>query len=517
MLQLFRTAVGVMGAARVDAPGTAAAIPSLGNGTEHAVWTERDQIQAYQFLRRRLVSALAKADANHPTSPSRRLVLGTVLGAAAALLTTAGFGVAGLLKPSASPNWRQAGQVIVEQGSGAHFVLGSDGLLHPVLNEASALLLAGADRTVTASANSLRGAPRGATLGIPGAPDALPTAGDMLAPALVTCSSVSADQPASAVPTSTVLLAADAASAGAGLHVLPAGGALLVQPPSGDEYLVTGGVRYRMRGASAVIALGMRGQDALRVSADWLDTVPAGRDLSVQAVAGAGLPGPAVDGLATRVGQILESAGPIGAGAYYLVRSDGLEPITQTQMALVLADTANAAAYPGGTPAVRQVSVAAIAAAQVRTAGADAAGYPERVPALVGLPSAGTVVVCAAGDGQNAAQLAIGTALPLPDGARVMPTGAGGAGPVADQVYVPPSSGALVAAAVAPGAPTGAIYLITDTGMKYPVVGAAAVKALGYGQLSPVTVSQNLLALLPTGPALSQLAAQAVSRAGVSE
>ena len=32
------------------------------------MWTERDQIQAYQFLRRRLVSALTVADANHPVA-----------------------------------------------------------------------------------------------------------------------------------------------------------------------------------------------------------------------------------------------------------------------------------------------------------------------------------------------------------------------------------------------------------------------------------------------------------------
>ncbi|MBF9130775.1 type VII secretion protein EccB [Plantactinospora sp. S1510] len=44
------------------------------------MWTQRDLIQAYQFLRRRLVSALASADADHPVSPSGRLLLGTALG-----------------------------------------------------------------------------------------------------------------------------------------------------------------------------------------------------------------------------------------------------------------------------------------------------------------------------------------------------------------------------------------------------------------------------------------------------
>src|ERR1700743_1118721 len=83
------------------------------------VWTQRDQIQAYQFLRRRLVSALVTGDANHPTSPSRRLVLSTILGIAAAVLTAAVFGVIGLLNPSGSNDWQQGGQVIVERGTGA--------------------------------------------------------------------------------------------------------------------------------------------------------------------------------------------------------------------------------------------------------------------------------------------------------------------------------------------------------------------------------------------------------------
>ena len=130
------------------------------------MWTQRDQIQAYQFLRRRLVSALVAADANHPVSPSRRLVLGTVLGLAVALLVTAVFGIIGLLNPSGGKDWLAGGKVIVEEGTGARFVLGADGVLHPVLNYASARLLAGGngDATVSVSSENLGKAGRGAYL-----------------------------------------------------------------------------------------------------------------------------------------------------------------------------------------------------------------------------------------------------------------------------------------------------------------------------------------------------------------
>src|SRR5689334_17124638 len=139
------------------------------------MWTQRDQLQAYQFLRRRLVSALQVGDANHPSSPSRRVVLGAALGTACALLLTAGFAIAGALHPGADQNWRNPGQVVIERETGAAYVLGADGLLHPVLNYVSARLLAGT-ATATVSARALAGVPRGPLLGIPGAPGSLPPA-----------------------------------------------------------------------------------------------------------------------------------------------------------------------------------------------------------------------------------------------------------------------------------------------------------------------------------------------------
>jgi type VII secretion protein EccB len=480
------------------------------------VWTERDQIQANQFLRRRLVSALATGDANHPTSPGRRLVLGTVMGAVAVLLVAAGFGIVGILKPASSVDWRQSGQVILEQGTGAHFVLGSDGLLHPVINEASALLLAGTDKTVTASASALSSAPRGVTLGIAGAPESLPPASGLLTPTLVTCSSAPAGQSGTAAPTTSVLLtgANRAAGALAGMRALSARQGLLVQAPGGAPYLVAGGYRYQLPAPAAVVALGYQNVAPVPVAPSWLGTLPAGRDLALVAIPGAGGPGPAVGGAATRVGQVLTTSSALGGPAeYYLVRAGGLEPITQTEAVLVLGDTANAAAYPAAAPKVLPSSLAAVASAPQQTAGADASGYPARIPAPADA-GAGTVVVCAAGDGRDVASVAVGPALPLPAGARAMSTGATSGDVVAGQVYVPPGSGALVAAQAAPGARPTTTYLVTDEGVKFPVANAAARSSLGYGSVKPVPVSTTLLDLLPTGPALDRAAAEAVVTGG---
>lgn len=475
------------------------------------MWTERDQIQAYQFLRRRLVSALAAGDGNHPVSPSRRLVLGTVMGAVVVLLAAAAAGAAGLISPTSTVDYRQSGQVILEQGSGALFVFGSDGSLHPVINEASALLLAGADKVVTAPASALNSAPRGTTLGIPGAPDSLPSAAALLAPVLVSCSSIAA-----ATPTSTLLVtgAGHAADMLGSLRGLAADRGLLVQLPGGGTYLVSGGYQYQLPAQADVVALGYQGVTALPVAPSWLDSLPVGRDLGLVAVPGAGQAGPAVGGVGTRVGQVLATSSALGgASSYYLVRSTGLEPITQTEALLVLADTANAAAYPNGTAKVVQSSVADVASAPQYPAGSDASGYPAQVPAPADATS-GAAVVCAAGNGNSAASVAVGSALPLPSGAKAIPAGAGPGDGVASQVYVPPGSGALVVAQAGPSARKTITYLITDQGMKFRVADSAARQSLGYGSSKPVSVSPALLALLPSGPQLSAATAQAVVSVG---
>jgi type VII secretion protein EccB len=463
------------------------------------VWTQRDQIQAYQFLRRRLVSALVAGDANHPTSPSRRLVLGTILGIGAAVLTTAVFGIIGLLNPSGSGDWRQGGQVIVEQGNGARYVLGQDGLLHPVLNYASARLLAGgnANQTVTVSADTLRGASRGAMLGIPGAPDSLPAADALSDSTFTSCTRTPPDLPAAAPPVSTVILG----SAGPAGRVLGAGQALLVSAAGGDSFLVADGRRYRLAGQAPVAALGYEDVPVRRVSAAWLDTVPAGPDLGLVDVPGAGDQGPVVGGVATRVGQVL------GDGDYYLVESDGVSPIGATEARLVLGDSADAAAYSGGRAGVVTLPVSALDAAPRSRRADPGAGYPIAVPVPAAVVS-GAVLCSVSGGGS--ARILTADRLPLPSGGRAVQVDVRTDARVADEVYVPPGTGVLVRERVGSGAAVGGLYLITDAGLKYPVPGQAAAAALGYSGAPAVPVSGAVLGLLSTGPSLDPVAAQRV-------
>jgi hypothetical protein len=164
-----------------------------------------------------------------------------------------------------------------------------------------------------------------------------------------------------------------------------------------------------------------------------------------------------VRGAPTRVGQVLQ-VGTVGSGVrYYLVRADGIMRVTQTEAGLVLGNPANRAAYPSGQPHPWRVTPYDIAAAPV-SAHLPATGYPDRVPRLITPPARGAAV-CAQGDGLHGTVLFVSPRVPLPAAADTAP---GSPDPlVADQVYVPPSAGALVAAVQSPGGPAGTTYLIT--------------------------------------------------------
>lgn len=482
------------------------------------MWTERDQIQAYQFLRRRLVSALVASDPNHHTSPHRRLVMGTVLGAVATMLTAAGFGVSGMMAPDPPPDWEHTGLVILDSDGGGRYVMDNGGVLHPVTNLASARLLANGVKTVTVTTALLRKAPRGATLGIANAPDMLPDPSNVIAdPVPVACSRATSDITKLTGPVGALLLAhdGDATATLSGMVPLPDGRALVAQTPKGERYLITGGLKYKITDDNVMTALGYQAASVLPVAGSWLTTVPSGRDLTLIAVAAAGTGGPHVGGIKRKVGEVLTVNNAVaGKTLYYLVRAGGLEPIPQIEAALIVADNANAGAYTDGPQQPRVVSVSDATAAPSSPALDDAKGYPPAVPtAISGLGD--NTVVCATGDGTTPSKVALSIAYPLPQGARTVPTSAPQGGTVADEVYLPPGTAAIATIPTDPNAQTtngtqqkAPVWLITDAGTKYPLTDDQARGALGYGNDNPVALPTTALAMLPTGPGLDEADAQ---------
>src|SRR2546430_13219418 len=104
--------------------------------------SRRDQVQAHLFVVGRLKSGILGADPDALEVPlartSRGLFIGTILG----LLGLVAFALFGVLFPGGSTSWRGARAMLIVKESGARYVY-FDGVLHPVLNYAYAVLVLG--------------------------------------------------------------------------------------------------------------------------------------------------------------------------------------------------------------------------------------------------------------------------------------------------------------------------------------------------------------------------------------
>jgi len=131
--------------------------------------TRRDQLQAYRFVTRRIVSAMLSGEPETTERPMRRFGLAVFGSAMLAAIIFAGVGVYGFIFPSGAK--LNDPSIIIEKESGARFVY-VDGQLHRVLNFTSARLLIGAEtpEIKTVSAQSLSAYPRGPRSGSPTCP-----------------------------------------------------------------------------------------------------------------------------------------------------------------------------------------------------------------------------------------------------------------------------------------------------------------------------------------------------------
>jgi type VII secretion protein EccB len=403
--------------------------------------------------------------------------LAILAGVLVAALGLAGFAVWGLLQPGGSTKWRSGKAVIVEKESGAKFVW-LDGVLHPVANFTSAALVVGTAKTVSVARRSLGGAPRGPLLGIPGAPDALPQRRDLLAGPWAVCGTVGSAR-------STVLVGSTPSG-----DPLGSNGAL-ISTPDGAVHLLWQGRRARVREPETVLGMLVWGTpapvppavvNALAVAADITRVPIPDRGRSSASVPGA------------RIGQVFLVDGRQHAVAL----AGGLAPVTAFQAALVLGDPATVEQVGQTAPVALSPGEYARLPRTTFPGGWD--GLPGEVPRLAALGVTASVCAPSSPGGE-----VVVSSTPS-RGAAV----AGSSTGLADEVRVPPGRGVLVTARTAPGADAGALYLVTDLGVRYPLASADVLPALGYAGSRPVPVPAEILALLPTGPGLHPQAARAV-------
>lgn len=462
--------------------------------------SRRDQVQAYSFVMGRLNSGVQRIDIDDIDQPVARTGRGTMGGLMVAALIGVLIALFGIIVPSGSDkSWESQGTLVIDTGTGARYLYVA-GQLRPALNVTSAHLVAGTKLTIqTVSDADVSGVPVGAPFGIVDAPDAVPTAGELSTGAWSGC----------AVPgpngnTSGLLV----------LHVgqavrmtgLSATQGVVVAGSDGTDYLLWDGRRLRMASDRGVPqAMGYADVPPTHVSAAFLDAVPAGPDLTPPAIADTGDQGPALAGNPTRIGQLFADT----AGRHYVLTTAGLVPLDATIFALLSGDpTTQQQAYGGGAVATPMVGPDDLARHPAPAGGAisvAAAAFPTSPPRAMDVRDQQAVCV-ALQPGQGAVSDHIGlatTAAALAD--AVTPDAGAGIRPActqADLVAVRSGGGALVSAAPAGGGTGSTDYLVTDSGVKYPLPAASVLSLFGYNTSAQVILPATVVGLLPTGPSL---------------
>ncbi len=471
--------------------------------------SRRDQLQSYQFLVQRVVSALVQRETDPQQAPFRR-ALGTAFASVmVAALALAAVGIYGVIKPGGKKTWKDGAAVIVEKETGTRYVY-RDGKLFPVANYASALLILGAHAdTVSASSNSLVGTPRGPRVGIAGAPDAVPDKSRLLQTPWSLCSQPQEDSTGKLV-TTTVLSVGREPNRGKRLGDR----AVLVEEEGGKLFFVWRNHRYEVSDTETVLsALALRQEPRIPVGRAWLNALPAGEALGPLAVAGRGAESSALDG--ARVGQVYVVRNQGGEEQFYLVRADELQPVTEVQADLLLAAAETRAAYPGGTPDAKDLSTSdARSAPKSDPPGTGPEQPPATLPTMADVTESSTAV-CASFSGPKAAADILTDA--AADGAaEAMETSAQTAEgtALADRVRVEPGWGAVVEAMQSPDASAGTYYLVTDLGRRYALASADVLGILGYPKGDVVRLPASLVARIPEGPALDPASAMRPVREG---
>lgn len=469
----------------------------------------RMQLDAYRFGQRRLDSALALRD---PVLLHERIrTQGRVVAVGLVLATLVGAALVGYVKATHSAAWQAQSVIVSNQTNQMYVVLHEPDRLVPVRNLAAARLViaaAGANRgsaklvgpadpaTLEAThldESALLGARRTPVAPLPGAPDTtLPGRDTAVAPATPWALCSTGDG-------TTTLIADPAPTRPLG----PTEGVVVVS--AARPYLITGGHKYPI-GPAGAAAYDLRDAmaDAPVMTAAQLALIPDARlgDGTVVALTALSLrisggspderPQPVAVVRAQRLGQ---------PERFYLVAHGGVTPVSPPVATMIRAGLGEDLARPALLWTVDQINALPMAAPE----------WVKQYPAAVSPVSAGALCWRWDAGGANPA-LTLAPALPVPAGRPpVVLAQADGPGSQLDQVSFP--GGVAIAASAVAGteepatARPGGYWLVSATGVAYPVATEDTARALGIGSAAPVSL--DALTALPRGDRLDL--AEAVS------
>ncbi|MCV7023256.1 type VII secretion protein EccB [Mycolicibacterium novocastrense] len=448
--------------------------------------TTKLQISGHRFGLRRMRHALVRGDAQMLDDPMRAQALALSVGSVLAVI---GLGVAAVLAFLQPRGALGDAPIVMVRDTGALYVR-IDQNLHPVANLASArLITASAAKPRLVSSSAVDRAPRGAMLGIPGAPDMIG------APLTHDESEWHVCEDDSSVSTVLAGPVGRTHAAAAGILVSAAG------EGAATTYLLFDGRRAKvdLRNPAVVRALALDGVAPRPVTRALLDTVPEVPELAAPAIRDAGAPAPApLHGL--RVGAVIRVP-QTESSQHYAVLRTGVQRI-----GVVAADLIRFT-QPQDAHDIVTVEPGAIGAVPVVDE-LPVGEFPERAGTAV------DPVVCArwqwAPDSKSVSTGTV-TGDAIPGNAELRPVGlahADAAGARIDAFAMSGGRSAYVRAAGASGdgARTGTLFLVNDVGVAFGIRDRETAERLGLTG-DPLPAPWPLLARLPHGPELSVEAA----------
>jgi ESX secretion system ATPase EccB len=463
--------------------------------------TNKDQLQAHQFMLQRVISALAVQESDPEQPPFRRPTMAAIGGIVIGILSCAAVWVFGLLVPGGN-QFTATDVIAVEEETGARFVL-MDGHLHPVTNYTSALLALDKHAEVRmVSHATLAGIPAGVPIGIPDAPDSLPGKDQLLTGGWSVCSRSTTDAQGQRTD-DTVLLVGHLPERSSAL----AGRAVVVQTGN-RKYIVYRGYRHEIA-RNVELALDLGNEPVIEVAGTWLDTIPAGDPIVPVAVPNAGKASTAVPGRELVAGQMLEVDDGPGTGLdddtqhqFYLVLPDQLMSISPLQASVQRVLT------PLADPSVKVGNRELAGAARTQPVPPPETAAPRSRPQFAPIDDSDAAVCALFQPGEATPQVLVGASLSAAD--RGSDTTAPPSGD-AMRVAVPAGKAALVEVMASPDEQPGqgTVALVNDQGRLHPLADPQHVQqVLGYDGVAPVRIMAGLADRIPVAHALSSDAAR---------
>jgi type VII secretion protein EccB len=282
--------------------------------------SNKDVVEAQRYNRKRLVTAFMSGTPGgrelEPRGFTYPLIIGVVL---TAVIVVVGIVVA-KFAPTLPEGWEDNKLIVVADTGARYFTMG--GTLYPVSNITSARLMSepGEFQPIKVDSAVLEGKPRGREIGIPGAPDDVPSVDQLRGDTWVSC--------AKGGDGNQTWVAASAEG------LLPTELAVVVN--EGQRYLIVGGMKYQISDDDVYTQLIIASQHAEHnVNAAWLNLFERGSELKKIRLENAGQP---VTGFPKRlvgldVGSLVKIEGQInGEDQYFVVIGNGqLSRLTELQ------------------------------------------------------------------------------------------------------------------------------------------------------------------------------------------